>query len=48
MASNFEKNDTRNAKRTASKILKRELRISNKGKVQFNKSNKASNSNAKR
>ena len=41
MANNFEKNDTRNAKRTASKMLKRELRISNKGKVQFNKSNKA-------
>jgi hypothetical protein len=37
----FEKNDTRNAKRTASKMRKRELRVSNKGAVQFNKSNKA-------
>lgn len=41
MASNFEKNDTRNAKRTASKMLKRELRVSNKGKVEFNKQSKA-------
>ena len=37
----FDKNDTRNAKRTASKMRKRELRVSNKGAVQFNKSNKA-------
>ena len=41
MANDFEKNDTRNAKRTASKMRKRELRVSNKGAVQFNKSNKA-------
>lgn len=37
----FDKNDTRNAKRTASKMRKRELRVSNKGAVAFNKSNKA-------
>ena len=37
----FDRNDTRNAKRTASKMQKRELRVSNKGAVQFNKSNKA-------
>jgi hypothetical protein len=37
----FDKNDIRNAKRTASKMRKRELRISNKGAVEFNKGNKA-------
>ena len=37
----FEKNDTRNAKRTASKMQKRELRVSNKGAVAFNKQSKA-------
>ena len=37
----FEKNDTRNAKRTASKMQKRELRLSNKGVVAFNKQSKA-------
>ena len=37
----FEKNDTRNAKRTASKMRKRQLRVSNKGAVEFNKSNRA-------
>lgn len=37
----FDKNDTRNAKRTASKMRKRELRVSNKGAVEFNKQSKA-------
>lgn len=37
----FEKNDVRNAKRTASKMRKRQLRVSNKGAVEFNKTNKA-------
>jgi len=37
----FEKNDTRNAKRTASKMRKRQLRVSNKGAVEFNKGNRA-------
>jgi hypothetical protein len=41
MASDFEKNDTRNAKRTAAKMQKRELRVSNKGAVEFNKNSKA-------
>ena len=41
MASDFEKNDTRNAKRTASKMRKRQLRVSNKGAVEFNKQSKA-------
>jgi hypothetical protein len=41
MASDFEKNDVRNAKRTASKMRKRQLRVSNKGAVEFNKSNRA-------
>ena len=37
----FEKNDVRNSKRTASKMRKRQLRVSNKGAVEFNKSNRA-------
>lgn len=37
----FDKNDTRNAKRTASKMRKRQLRVSNKGAVEFNKGNRA-------
>ena len=37
----FEKNDIRNAKRTASKMRKRQLRVSNKGAVEFNKQSKA-------
>lgn len=37
----FEKNDVRNAKRTASKMRKRQLRVSNKGAVEFNKTNRA-------
>jgi uncharacterized protein YecE (DUF72 family) len=37
----FEKNDVRNAKRTASKMRKRQLRVSNRGAVEFNKSSKA-------
>ena len=37
----FEKNDVRNAKRTASKMRKRQLRVSNKGAVEFNKGNRA-------
>jgi uncharacterized protein YecE (DUF72 family) len=37
----FEKNDTRNAKRTAAKMQKRQLRVSNKGAVEFNKQSKA-------
>jgi hypothetical protein len=37
----FDKNDTRNAKRTAAKMLKRQLRVSNKGAVEFNKQSKA-------
>ncbi len=37
----FEKNDVRNAKRTASKMRKRQLRVSNKGAVKFNQESKA-------
>jgi uncharacterized protein YecE (DUF72 family) len=37
----FDKNDTRNAKRTAAKMQKRQLRVSNKGAVEFNKQSKA-------
>lgn len=37
----FEKNDVRNAKRTANKMRKRQLRVSNKGAVEFNKQSKA-------
>lgn len=33
----FDKNDVRNAKRTANKMRKRQLRVSNKGAVEFNK-----------
>jgi len=37
----FDKNDTRNAKRTAAKMQKRQLRVSNRGAVEFNQGSKA-------